>query len=287
MAGGQSSGADRDLDPGCLRLLHSNDPRSVPTPSRQALHQPGYSHLLRRALFGNAGLRRSATLLRGHCTAHTCPAACLSDRNAAIPRPRVDLPRAASVRPTAGLLVLSRGNYDGHSGWRRSLPLSSDCRCGVGRYDARDCDAICRWPSAESIHRRASISPLKTTRVRQRGRQRGRRDLISLAGPGPHWGHIRATNDQTAADNCGHQRSGILPPHRPDLARIARHCNRPALSRTEEATGFKPLLLPKATIGHRHAAGRQRRAGSLPRCLSGGPYAGSPPTGERGCQQTT
>jgi hypothetical protein len=41
------------------------------------------------------------------------------------------------------------------------------------------------------------------------------------------------------------------------------------LSRTEEATGFKPLLLPKAAIGHRQAAGGQRRADTLPRCLSG------------------
>ena len=36
--------------------------------------------------------------------------------------------------------------------------------------------------------------------------------------PGPQRGHIRATNDQTATDNTGHQRFGILPAHRPESA---------------------------------------------------------------------
>jgi len=30
-----------------------------------------------------------------------------------------------------------------------------------------------------------------------------------LATDGPLWGHIRATNEQTPADNTGHSRSGI------------------------------------------------------------------------------
>ena len=37
-------------------------------------------------------------------------------------------------------------------------------------------------------------------------------------GPGPQRGHIRATNDQTATDNTGHQRFGILTAHRPESA---------------------------------------------------------------------
>ena len=36
--------------------------------------------------------------------------------------------------------------------------------------------------------------------------------------PGPQWGHIRATNDQIAADNTGHQRSSIIPAHPPEPA---------------------------------------------------------------------
>jgi hypothetical protein len=58
---------------------------------------------------------------------------------------------------------------------------------------------------------------------------------------GPHRGHIRATNDQIAADNHGHHRSGICPgqrQNRPDLA--GRH-HRLALPDTEEVTGSNPV----------------------------------------------
>jgi hypothetical protein len=42
---------------------------------------------------------------------------------------------------------------------------------------------------------------------------------LPSSGPlGPPWGHIRATKDRSAADNTGHQRSGILPAHRPESA---------------------------------------------------------------------
>jgi hypothetical protein len=79
------------------------------------------------------------------------------------------------------------------------------------------CPCIGNWRSLtvnnRSIH--GGSDPRQQRRIRPRRRDRTR---LPSTRPGPHWAHIGATNDQIAADNTGHQRSGILPAHQPDSA---------------------------------------------------------------------
>jgi hypothetical protein len=58
---------------------------------------------------------------------------------------------------------------------------------------------------------------------------------------GPQRGHIRATNDQIAADNSGHHRSGMPQVIGRTGPSTAGNRNPPVLSRTEEARGSNPL----------------------------------------------
>jgi hypothetical protein len=95
------------------------------------------------------------------------------------------------------------------------------------------------------------------------GRSAGTR--LPSSGPlGPHWGHIRATNDRIAADNSSHQRSYILAAHRQSRPSAAGRHRHPALSRTEEARGSNPLT---STPKPRRSERRQRPAGGAHRML--------------------
>jgi hypothetical protein len=63
---------------------------------------------------------------------------------------------------------------------------------------------------------------------------------------GHHRGHIRATNDQIAADNTGHQRSSILTAQQLTSASITGRRIIPVLSRTEEPSSTLALGVPPA-----------------------------------------
>jgi hypothetical protein len=51
---------------------------------------------------------------------------------------------------------------------------------------------------------------------------------------GPHRGHIRATDDQIAADNNGHHRTAIGPAQQASLLPTAGRRDSPAVPDTEE-----------------------------------------------------
>jgi hypothetical protein len=70
---------------------------------------------------------------------------------------------------------------------------------------------------------------------------------------GPHWGHIRATDDQIAADNNGHHRTAIGPAQQASLLPTAGPRNSPALPDTDELTALPRRLrrLANEAAGHR------------------------------------
>jgi hypothetical protein len=76
---------------------------------------------------------------------------------------------------------------------------------------------------------------------------------------GPHRGHIRATNDQTAADNTGHQRSSILTAQQLTSASIPVVTS-PRFSLARRTPGVQiPLPPPHIAAGQAHGVIRFRR----------------------------
>jgi hypothetical protein len=92
---------------------------------------------------------------------------------------------------------------------------------------------------------------------------------LPSSGPlGPPWGHIRATNDRSAADKNGHRRPVIRPAHRPGRGRRRRSPRRapaPSHGRGQVVAGPRLGLRAAGPLPHRpRPAGAGRRGTLLP-----------------------
>jgi hypothetical protein len=73
--------------------------------------------------------------------------------------------------------------------------------------------------------------------------------------PGPHWGHIRATTEQIAADNSGHHRAGTAAAHYAGSAKRHRWRWPRGLSDMEEVA---PTAAPRSRLAYNARCGRER-----------------------------